>query len=424
MTNRLEEGSIQRLTMWIGRRIATAGLALAATLGLVATQSAQAQVFTDLHCFGVYYDGEAPYAGVTIDPATGNIYGTTYYSGAGGTVFEISSVCSPLHCRQETVLRHFNGWNGSNPAAPLVEDAAGNLYGTTVYGGTGNGGGNGVVFKVGEGNALYMFKGAPDGANPYAGLIVDSAGNLYGTTTRGGVGIYGSGTVFKLDTAGAETVLYSFTGGKDGGFPYGSLLMDSAGNLYGTTSGGGAFGAGTVFKLDTSGTETVLYTFTGNRDGSQPMAGLLMDSDGNLYGTTPYGGNKFSCSIGCGVVFKLDIAGNETVLHSFNGPPDGATPYAGLVMDPAGNLYGATLYGGTMDRCDYSNTAKGCGTVFKIDATGAESIVHSFRGPGYAGGAEPYGTLAIDSAGNLYGTTYTGGCGGSDELGLVFEITP
>jgi uncharacterized repeat protein (TIGR03803 family) len=245
------------------------------------------------------------------------------------------------------VLHTFNGSPTDRAipgAAHLIGDSAGNLYGTTESGGAS---GAGVVFKLnktGE-TVLYSFTGGADGWSPVAGLIRDSAGNLYGTTFGGGArfGESGSGVVFKLDTTGTETVLYSFTGGADGGSPAAGLIRDSAGNLYGTTELGGVSGAGVVFKLDTTGTETVLHSFTGP-GGENPYAGLIADSAGNLYGTT-YGGG----ASGSGVVFKLDTTGTETVLYSFTGGADGGSPVAGLIRDSAGNLYGTTYEGGTSD---------------------------------------------------------------------------
>ena len=197
-------------------------------------------------------------------------------------------------------------------------------------------------------DGLHTFTGG-DGYQPYAGLVRDSAGNLYGTTAGGGT--YGAGVVFQLDATGAETVLYSFTGGADGATPVADVKRDSAGNLYGTTAGGGTYGAGVVFQLDATGAYTVRYTFTGGADGANPYARLVRDSAGNLYGTTVNGG-----AYGYGVVFKLDTTGAETVLHSFTGGKDGANPYAGLLLDSASNLYGTTYYGG----------AYGKGVAFKI----------------------------------------------------------
>ena len=207
---------------------------------------------------------------------------------------------------------------------------------------------------------LHSFTNSPDGALPFAGLLRDAAGNLYGTTGSGG--IFGFGTVFKLDSSGNETVLHSFAGGGDGQQPSGDLIRDAAGNLYGTTLlGGGVFSnncfgsCGTVFKLDPSGNETVLHTFAGGGDGRQPNGNLIMDAAGNLYGTTGSGGSA-TCpvTLGCGTVFKLDTSGILTLLHSFTGSPgDGESPVGGLIMDKAGNLYGTTLNGGAGGRLQF-----------------------------------------------------------------------
>ena len=238
---------------------------------------------------------------------------------AAGAMFVAAVIGTPAAQAQTyTVLYRFRGPDGAQPVyGRLIGDSAGNLYGTTVDGGAS---GLGVVFKLdktGE-TVLHSFNGT-DGSEPFAGLIRDSTGNLYGTTKFGG--IWGNGVVFELDTTGTETVLYSFTGGTDGSLPYASLIRDSAGNLYGTTFEGGASGSGVVFELDTTGTETVLYSFTGRGHGANPVAGLIRNSAGNLYGTTANGGAS-----GHGVVFKVDTTGKETVLYSFTGGADGGNP--------------------------------------------------------------------------------------------------
>ena len=240
----------------------------------------------------------------------------------------------------ETVLHAFRGGaDGANPYARLIRDGAGNLYGTTLAGGTFH---HGTVFKLdvtGKESPLYSFAGAPDGAHPYAGLVQDGAGNLYGTTLLGGS--FNSGTVFQLDATGKERVLYSFSGQADGAYPNADLILDGAGNAYGTTNeGGDAAHHGTVFKLDNTGTLTVLHTFAGGKDGSSPDAGLILDESGNLYGTTTQGGDRDNN----GTVFELDKTGRLTVLHTFTALSlEGAYPYAGLVRDPAGNLYGTVV---------------------------------------------------------------------------------
>jgi uncharacterized repeat protein (TIGR03803 family) len=257
------------------------------------------------------------------------------------------------------------------------------------------------VFQLdpsGNPTVLYSFTGGSDGAYPEAGVIADVAGNLYGTTISGGAN--DAGTVFQLTPAGALNVLYSFTGGSDGALPWAGMIADAPGNLYGTTYGGGASGQGTVFKLDPSGTLTVLYSFTGGNDAS-PWAGLIADTAGNLYGTTE-GGD------GPGEVFQLTPSGTLTVLHSFTGGSDGAYPEAGVIADVAGNLYGTTWGGG----------AGGQGTLFQLTPSDTLTVLHSFTGG--SDGAWPGGDLLVDAAGNLYGTTTGGGAGGQ---GAVFELT-
>ncbi len=377
-------------------RAAKASLVLLVILGLavVATQRAEAQrTFTVLYSFTGNSDGGNPAAGLIRD-AAGNFYGTTEGGGAfdQGTVFKLDTTGA------ETVLYSFTGSpDGSSPAAGLIRDTAGNLYGTTQAGGSRN---LGTVFELdttGAETVLHSFTTDTDGAMPEAGLIRDAPGNLYGTTSMGGP--LASGTVFKLDATGTETILYSFSG-LNGQFPSARLIRDAAGDFYSTTGFGGSFGWGTVFKLDATGAETVLYSFTGGTDGFLPTGGLFRDADGNLYGTTSGGG-----TFGVGNVFKLDTLGAETVLYSFIGTPDGEGP-AGWVRDAAGNLYGITYRGG----------AFGKGTVFKVNATGAETVLHSFRG----GDGEEPAALFRDADGNLYGTTFLGG---AFRRGTVFMLS-
>jgi uncharacterized repeat protein (TIGR03803 family) len=404
-------------TSEVGLRAAGGALALAVALvaAVVATRPAQAQTFTVLYAFTGGADGATP-TDLMLD-AKGNLYGTTVYGGSSnfpngyGVVFKVDRT------NKEPVLYSFTGPpDGANPdRGGVVRDAAGNLYGTTLAGGAS--GYYGTVFKLdntGKESVLYSFTGGADGGEPFAGVVRDAKGNLYGTTTYGGDltcdAPYGCGVVFKVDTTGTETVLHTFTGsGGDGGNPVAGLVRDAAGNLYGTTRWYGASGDGTVFNVDRTGKETVLYSFTGG-DGSTPYAGLVRDAAGNLYGTTLDGGGS-----GYGTVFKLDKSGKETVLHSFAGPPaDGAYPFAGLVRDAKGNLYGTTGSGGPFD----------WGTVFKLDKTGKESVLHSFTGA--ADGGSPWSGLVRDARGNLYGTTSQGGstgCEGSG-CGVVFKLTP
>jgi uncharacterized repeat protein (TIGR03803 family) len=277
-------------------------------------------------------------------------------------------------------------------------DKAGNLYGTNYWLGSD---GVGTVFELqpsGKLIVLHTFgKGTVyDGANPLAALIRDDAGNLYGTTGNGGM--FQSGCVFEIDhRTGAEKVLHSFTGLSDGRYPAGPLLRDSFGNVYGTTAGGGTFGSGVVFKLDTSGIETVLYSFGAlPEDGNAPSGGLVTDPQGNFYSTTNAGG-----AYDYGTVFKLNSSGTETILWNFNG--DGANPLAGLTRDPGGNLYGTTYTGGD---------------IFELDTAGDLTVLHYFSG---SDGADPEAGVIRDAAGNLYGTTSYGGDYG---LGVVYKFTP
>jgi uncharacterized repeat protein (TIGR03803 family) len=262
---------------------------------------------------------------------------------------------------------------------------------------------------AGTETVLYTFTGGADGHSPLAGLTRDPAGNLYGTTVLGGE--YNEGVAFKLSTTGKETVLYNF-GGPQGSYPKAGLTWDPAGHLYGTTYNGGTTacignGCGVVYRLSLSGRETVLDNFTGASDGVYPISGLIRDSAGNLYGTASMGG-----TIGYGTVFKVDATGAETVLHNFTDGTDGFEPVGGLLQDPAGNLYGTTYYGG----------ASNDGIVFRLSPDGIETILHTFTG---SDGANPTAALVRDSAGNLYGTTYNGGTGNCIYgCGVVFEIAP
>jgi uncharacterized repeat protein (TIGR03803 family) len=319
----------------------------------------------------------------------------------------------PAQAQTFTLLHQFaGGTDGGNPLARLVEDTAGNFYGTTSGGGVIGGtclvvAGCGVVFKLdtsGKETVLYRFTGLADGESPSGGLILDGAGNLYGTA-GGGASL--AGVVFKLDTAGSNyAVLYSFTGKADGYGPLGSLVLDVAGNLYGATQGGGASMKGTVFKLDAAQnyTETVLYSFTGGADGSGPLGSLVLDPAGNLYGATS------------GTVFKLDTAAIETVLHSFTGKADGGALRAGVILDPAGNLYGTASIGGALNCLGGLNQKTGCGLVFKLDPLGVETEYNFTRG-----GDFPVAGLVRDTAGNLYGTTEFAGPH-ADSVGLVFKM--
>jgi uncharacterized repeat protein (TIGR03803 family) len=384
-------------------------------------QSSSAPKLTTLYSFTNGADGGHPYGGSLILDGAGNLYGTTPGGGAGsrGTVFKLSKT------GKETVLHAFTGANGdgASPFSGVTMDNAGNLYGTTRNGGSSN---SGTVFKLdktGKESVLYSFTGSDDGGQPQTSLFRDAAGNLYGTATNGGSSkggkvcqAFGCGVVFKLSSRGKETVLYNFTGsGGDGLYPVNfSVLGDDAkGNLYGTTEGGGdtscsTLGCGIVFKVDPKGKETVLYTFTSTNNGLT-NSGLVRDTAGNLYGTTA--GN---CSTGTyGTVFKVDTKGKEKILYTFSGGKDGGCPQVNPILDAAGNLYGVTGFGGT--GCQ----GLGCGVVFKLNKSGKETVLYRFKGE--SDGAFPNAGLVMDKAGNLYGTTNTDGSGGA---GTVFKLKP
>ena len=399
---------------WIARMgVEAAGVGLVVALvpapSVAAAQSEQAPKFAVLYAFTGRADGATPYAGLVRD-AAGNLYGTTFKGGAHGqgTVFKVDRL------GKETVLHSFaGGKDGSGPTAGLIRDAEGTLYGVTVTGGTGR---FGTVFKLDTSRKetiVYNFAGVGDGAFPNGTLMRDSDGNLYGTTINSSPG---DGTVFKVDTTGKETVLHNFDLA-DGADPYAGLTRDSAGNFYGTTFFGGTGKGcpdtcGTVFKLGANGKETVLHSFIGGTAHvANPYAGVIRDAAGNLYGTTVGGGPYDG-----GTVFKLDPNGKLTMLHVFYGPPDGAAPYAGLVRDAAGNLYGTTFAGGDV----HCSPISGCGTVFKLNTSGKLTTLHRFTG-GKDGAYPYYGSLVIDASGNLYGTTFGGGSSGH---GVVFKLTP
>jgi uncharacterized repeat protein (TIGR03803 family) len=396
-------------------------------LTLMTGKWAAAQTEAVLYDFPTTTAGAAPFAGLVFD-SSGNLYGTTQFGGAYdyGTVFEL--VPKTGGGWTETVLHSFGGnaTDGTYPAAGLTFDAAGNLYGTTQYGGTSS---QGTVFGLEHTTRggwtekiIHSFNNnGKDGAQPVAGVSFDNAGNIYGTTQAGGA--YNYGTVFELEVgaggSGAEKILHSFNfNGKDGISIQSGLLLDSAGNLYGVTAGGGTKQDGTVFKLTpTAGggwKETILFNFDGG-DGEASRSGLIFDAAGNLYGTSRWGGNGASD----GTVFELSPttggSWKESVLHSFGSGTDGQNPEAGLVMDSAGNLYSTTEQGGVY----------GEGIVFELSPAGGgkwtETVLHNFNYTNFnVDGGYPWAGLILDSEGNLYGTTLDGYPGS----GTVFEITP
>ncbi len=318
-----------------------------------------------------------------------------------GAVTTQSAQAQTLH-----VLYNFAGSSdGGDPYASLIRDGAGNLYSTVDYGGTSFAG---AVFKVapnGTETVLYSFSGGSDGAYPFSPVVRDGAGNLYGTTSMGGSA--NAGVVFKVDANGTETVLHSFTGGQDGVTPIGGLLRDKAGNLYGTTSQGGTSNDGVLFKITPRGKEIILHTFTGStKDGKYPSyTSLLSDAQGNLYGVTEEGGAADG-----GILYKLSTSGKLTILHSFKGgTTDGCNVLGTPFMDAAGNFYGTTSSCG----------AHTLGTVWKVSASGKEKVLHSFAG-GTTDGEYPLAGVIVDAKGNVYGNTETGG---SADVGTVYEIS-
>jgi len=398
-------------------------LGLAALIvGLLAGSSAYAVTYQQLYAFQGGSDGASP--AVALTDVNGTLYGTTPGGGTTdckngngcGTVFRVTT------SGQETVLHAFPAFegDGDNPSSSLtnVKD--------TLYGTTGSGGNHGgTVFKItpaGQESVLYAFYGNDHGigAAP-SGAPIIVKGTLYGTTQRGGSRACGCGTVFSLTLAGQAQRLYAFKGGSDGTNP-GTGVTNDAGTLYGLTYSGagtgcGGSGCGTVFRMTRGGHESVLHVFQGN-DGGLPEAGLI-DVNGEFYGTTAgYGGGSGCGGIGCGNVFKMTTAGQETVLYTFQGGSDGANPAASL-LNVNGTLYGTTIDGGGTG-CFVGD---GCGTVFAISPSGQESVLYAFQGG--SDGANPYaGLIAIN--GTLYGTTSGGGgtgCNGSG-CGTVFAITP
>ncbi len=402
-----------------GLAVTAATLIMAAMLAPGAWAAGKYKV---LYKFTGGTDGSQPLAGLILD-ASGNLYGTTYQGGPSGdgTVFKLTKNSDGSWT--ETVLYSFaGGTDGATPYAGVTFDASGNLYGTTYSGGAFSAG---AVFQLAPNSdgswtesLPYSFTGGSDGANPFAGVIFDASGNLYGATYLGGAS--GDGAVYKLTpTSGGawtESVLHTFTGGQDGSNPeFGNLIFDLTGNLYGTTQYGGGSGAGVVYKLtpnsDGTWTESVIYAFAG-RNGAEPAGSLTFDSVGRLYGTTQSGDDE-----GLGGVFKLTLGAkgiwHERVLYRFHGNQDGAYPVGGVVLDTAGNLYGTTNAG--------INTHGGVGQLFKLvphRGLWKKYVPHYFEGPPRDGG-DSLAPVVFDAAGNLYGTAYDGwntGC-----CGVVFE---
>ena len=357
--------------------------------------------------FGYGEDGNFPRAGMIRGP-DGNFYGTTEYGGSnlGGTVFKYTPAPSEKYSPTGTVapIAGFNFGSGPDSQRPLgtvLLANDGNFYGTTYTGGAHNAG---TVFKVtpsGSKSVLWSFGNGTDGGYPKSALVQGSNGNLYGTTTGGGA--FGGGTVFKVTLAGVESILWGFGSGADGTDPEAGVIQGIDGNLYGTTSLGGTQGRGIVFKVSPSGVEKVLSNFDYATGGS-PKAALIQATDGNFYGTTSAGG-----SAGGGTVFKITPAGEESVLWSFGAGQDGFSPGAGLVQGRDGNFYGTTVSGGTVN---------GAGTIFRVTPAGVETILWDLGYGGNGGFSESF-NLVEDADGNFYGTTSGGG---GTAGGTIFKL--
>jgi len=407
---------------------------------------AQAATGETLYSFKGYQHGSIPLAGVYLDP-NGNLFGTLSDDGFSsrhdnGVAYELTQKGGKWV--QKRLHRFYPGLgDGANPTGALIPDGTGALYGTTAKGGSyGRKSGGGIVFKltppsngVGEWteSILYSFNGRSEGTQTGGGLIFDSKGSLYLTHDLAGTGL--SGTVSMLSppaqgaTAWTDSTIYTFQGGTDGGEPSGApLVFDASGALYGVTQYGGGgtvcgtgYGCGTVYKLTPPAqgngpwTETILYTFTGGADGSEPNSNLVFDKNGNLYSTTYYGGAYSN-----GTVFELSpptggqTTWTETVVHSLNGNVgDGFYPQGNTIMTSSGNLLVATTGGGTDD----------AGTIIQLqppagNGSWSEEVLYSLPGEN---GAQPIG-ITLDTNGNIYGTTIYGGNRGGN--GVAFEVNP
>ncbi len=374
-------------------------------------------------------DETLPWGNLAAD-ASGNLYGTTQQGGTtgNGSIFEASPTSSGWIV---TELYSFTSGNdGSVPRSGVILDAAGNLYGTTLSGGSGS---HGTVFELSPSSGgtwtlttLHTFLGPPDAGDSISGLVFDASGHLYGSALQGGV--EGKGAVFELTPSSSgwtEQVIYSFTGGADGQLPSGNLIIDAAGNLYGTAEEGGSQstsfcagfnGCGTVFRLSpgTTWKFSTLLEFNGTR-GSLPYGGVILDGAGNLYGTTLVGGSCTASSQGCGTVFKLTptLRGpwKQTVLHIFKGFSDGDDPFTNLTFDAAGNLFGNTASGSSLNG----------GAAFELKPSGTSWIFTSLTiFPGSNNAAGPTSAIVIDASGNLLGVSEAGGTG----IGTLYELSP
>ena len=384
-----------------------------------------------IHSFGGSSEAEYPYTDLVLDDA-GNLYGMTVLGGdwGSGTVFRLSPPSGALRGWTETVLHSFTSTtDGGQPYGGVTLDSEGNIYGTAVVGGSGGTcveDGCGVVWKLTNSggtfshSVIYDFTGGDDGYGPGGPVVFDDLGNLYGMTAVGGA--FGLGVVYQLSPGAGDSwtlnVVHAFTGGEDGGAgSAGRLLIDADGTIFGVATIGGTFGAGVVFQLTPASngtwTQTTLYSFEGQPDGSFPYGGLVRDDSGRFFGTTYYGGYY-----GYGAAFMLEqVKGvwQERVLNSFSSGQDGGYPISHLVIDSAGTLYGTTSEGGA--------PGCGCGTIFSLTEVGPgiwkDRIVHQFTG--VPDGSFAYNGLVADPAGNLYGATAYGGL---DDDGVIYKLTP
>jgi uncharacterized repeat protein (TIGR03803 family) len=383
-----------------------------------------AQTFTTVHSFAGA-DGSEPQA-TLIQATDGNFYGTTTYGGSSsacdggcGTVFKITPGGTL------TTLHSFTGPDGIDPYAGVVQGSDGNFYGTTYYGGasTACSGGCGTVFKMtpsGTVTTLHSFDYKDGAYPPVAALLQVADGSFYGTTLNGGTGgcTNACGTIYRITPTGPFTLIHRFLGYPDGSAPYSGLIQATDGNFYGTTSFGGVYNWGAVFKLTPKGTLTNLYSFCalgdGCPDGSTPSAAVIQATNGNLYGTTSSGSNG-TCFHGCGTIFQITLGGTLTTLHSFDST-DGHSPLLQLVQGTNGVLYGTTNTGGTNGPCNLQ-----CGTVYSITTSGTFATIHDFcSDSGCTDGATPVGGLMQSTNGKSYATTPLGGANGE---GTVYSVS-
>jgi uncharacterized repeat protein (TIGR03803 family) len=370
-----------------------------------------AQVVTNLHTFtGAADDGDRPFAAL-IQASDGYFYGTTEYGAGGvGTVFRITA--DGTYTNLFSFASGAFGVNGWQPLGGLVQGSDGNFYGTTSMKGT-NGCSCGTVFRISSSGSyatIYYFgNNLNDGTYPRGSMLKGPDGNFYGTTTSGGV--YGGGVVFRITPSGAYTNLYSFrVSGGDGWQPVDGLAQATDGNFYGTTLKGGSNSFGTVFRISPNGAYTNLHSFAGgaaygNNDGRSPIGAVVQGPDGNFYGTTSGGGTNINST---GVVFRMTPGGVCTTLYTFRDSPDGANPQTRLVLGSDGNFYGTTVGGGV-------SNVNANGTLFRISPSGQYTNFYSFGAPGSGG---PQGALVQGSDGNFYGTTYLDGT----LAGTVFKV--